>query len=189
MKRTLAVLGLTLLSCSSVKYTSKTFFDTKPHDYQMNTDVKTLIYLCLDRAVVKERDIPDYSLISDKAHIYIQDLYYTKNGGFITAEEFNASAVVLDDHDIPNQISGISFCLKSTSELQDIANQSQQDFMFLNFSLISIENNRAIVQLNNNWMVQQNSEGRYLSGGGYTCLFKKVNGQWVFDKVTKMIIS
>ncbi len=150
MKKSIGFLGLALFSCSSFKYTRKSFFDPKPYDYQMNTDVKTLIYLCLKRAVVKERDIPDYSLISDKAHIYIQDSYYTKNGGFITAEEFNASAVVLDDQDIPNQISGISFCLKSTSELQDIANQSLQDFMFLNFSLIRIENNRAIVQLNNN---------------------------------------
>ncbi len=38
-------------------------------------------------------------------------------------------------------------------------------------------------------MVQQNSEGRYFSGGGYTCIFKKVDGHWMFDKVTQMIIS
>ncbi|MDA0356011.1 MAG: hypothetical protein O2796_02130 [Bacteroidetes bacterium] len=61
MKKSIAFLGLALLSCSSFKYTSKSFFDPKPYDYQMNTDVKTLIYLCLKRAVVKERDIPDYA--------------------------------------------------------------------------------------------------------------------------------
>ncbi len=189
MKKTILFLGVVMLSCSSFKYTRKAFFDQKPHEYQMNSDVKTLIYLCLERAVVNEKDIPDYSLIADKTHIYVHNVFYLENGGFVTPEELNSSPVVIEENDIPAQISGVKFCLKSKPELQDIANQSRQDFMYINFNLIIIDNEKAFIQVSNKWMVNQNSNTSYLSGGAYSCLFKKINGRWVFDKIAKMIIS
>jgi hypothetical protein len=82
------------------------------------------------------------------------------------------------------------FSLKSKEELQKISDKTWEDFLHASFSLIKIEGNIATVKINNWWIVSEhNKKIVYLSGGGYTCTYKKVEGVWEFQKITSSWIS
>jgi len=170
------------LGCGS--YSDAKYFNcTKTENYTKDTDKKELIYKILKRAVVDKKDIPDYNLIKDKKKIYINNEYY----GALQGEEAK-KAMLLDISEIPPEIGEVSFCLKSKTELQTIANKTS-DFLYLSFGELKIDGDIATIGIETGWQPKINSENVYLSGGGYVCQFIKVNGEWKFDKVLKNWMS
>tara|TARA_R100000306_G_C4345769_1_gene127575 strand:- start:24 stop:473 length:450 start_codon:yes stop_codon:yes gene_type:complete len=143
----------------------------------MDSDKKELIYKILKRAVVEEKDIPDYSLINDKKKIYIQDLWIESFWSEKPPKTF-----LVRSTEIPPQINGVSFCLKSKSEMQIIADNTS-GFTYLTLGVIKIDNNSATIGIDHGFQTKTNSNKVILAGGGYVWQFKKVNGEWMFDKI------
>lgn len=168
-----------IVSCfSCASYTEAKFFDcTTAENYKRDTDKKELIYKILTHAVVEEKDIPDYNLIKDKQKIYIQNIYY---GAFLGEE--GKKTFPLSASEIPPEIDGVFFCLKSKAELQKIADKSSP-FLYLSFAEIKIDGDIATIGISNSWQSTTNGNVSYLSGGGYVWQFKKINGEWEFDKI------
>ncbi|HBY69540.1 MAG TPA: hypothetical protein DEG69_18410 [Flavobacteriaceae bacterium] len=177
---------VSIVSCGRPFYTNSNYFNcAKNNTYEANTDKKQLIYAILERAVVSKKDIPDYQLISNKNKIYINNVSYTRFFGGMTKP--NESQVFVSE--IPSTIGDVQFCLKSESELQAIANKTD-DFLYLTLGSIKITDETAKIGLSNSWIVKKRNKGKYvmMSGGGYILTFKKVNGEWVFDE-TKPVHS
>jgi hypothetical protein len=156
----------------------------------MDSDLKELIYKSLKRATVTNKDIPDYRLIWKKHRIYVLNEYQTDKTKFSSNEDWNKSLSFLNPNDIPNQIENVSYCLKSKVDLQRIADRTWEDFLYISFSLIKIEGNQATIKIDNSWNVSKHTKDKvYMSGGGYTCVYKKINGKWEFEKITSSWIS
>jgi len=189
MRKALLVLIIFLTSCGRLVSVKNNSFNCSENNYKMNSDLKEVIYKSLKRAVVTEKDIPDYSLIRDKYLIYVLNKYQTDSTNFVSPEAWEKSLTFLRANEIPNKIENISFCLKSKEELQKISNRTRTDFLSLSFSLIKIDNDTAIIKISNNWIVSKYSNKVYLSGGGYGCIYKKINGTWKFMKKTSSWIS
>ncbi|QTD39153.1 hypothetical protein JL193_07920 [Polaribacter batillariae] len=164
----------------------------------MDSDLKELVYKSLQRAVVVEKDIQEYQSIWKKNRIYVlnrfqlnETLVLSKFDSVKNAYEINSKKdykyLKLDE--IPNEIGNVAFCLKSKSELQKIADKTREDFLFLSFSMIKIEKETATIKINNTWKVSKHSKKIYLSGGGYTCKYQKINGEWKFNKIISRWIS
>ena len=177
-KITLLILLLIMFSCAKKIYTSNEYFNcNKPVDFKIDTDKKQLIYKILNRAIITNRDIPDYQMIKDKKKIYILDTYYSAFFG-----ETEIKSYPLNPANIPNQIGNVKFCLKSKTELQKIADKTEP-FTYLTFAKININENIATIGIDNGWQGQTNGNTVYMSGGGYIWQFKKMNGTWEFDKI------
>ncbi len=192
MKKIIFLFIIILLGCSKTRplYIKDRHFDCTQTEYIMDSDLKKLIYKSLQRATVIERDIPDYRLIWKKHRIFILNEYQTDKTDFISEKDWNKSLSFLSPNDIPNRIQSISYCLKSKEELQKIADKTWEDFLHISFSLIKIEENYASIRINNTWIINKhNKKTMHLSGGGYTCAYKKISGVWVFDKITSHWIS
>lgn len=156
----------------------------------MDSDLKEVIYESLKRATVTKKDIPDYRLLWRKNRIYVLNEYQTDKTDFVSKEDWNNSLSFLNPSDIPNKIESVSYCLKSKKELKKIADRTWEDFLHISFSLIKIEKNKAIIEINNTWVLSKhNKRTIHLSGGGYTCVYKKVHGKWQFEKITGSWIS
>jgi phage pi2 protein 07 len=166
-------------------YTDRQFFDcVGTSDFTVNSNKRQLIYWALQRAVVENGDIPDYHMIQNKQKIYVNKTLYAD----FFKDTVNAQ---LDVGDIPAEIKGVQFCLKSKSELQDIANRAS-DFMYLSLGEIKIDTHYASIGITNDWMLSKMSmkAGEIsLAGGGYVLQYYKKNGRWVFDRITDRWIS
>ncbi len=180
-KIALLIFIFSMLSCSKKLYTSNEYFDcNKTSDFKADTDKKQLIYAILERAVVSKKDIPDYTLITDKMNIYVNSISYSKFFGGIDKPQENP----IDPKDVPTQIEKVRFCVKSQLEIQAIADKTN-DFLYLTFGNIEIKGNIAKIGISNGWVVSKKNKGKYvmLSGGGYVWEFKKVNGIWKFHEI------
>lgn len=60
-------------NCSKLLYVQNTYFDCPPQTKIEPYDRSELIHLALRRALVVEKDIPDYDLFQHKARIYIMN--------------------------------------------------------------------------------------------------------------------
>lgn len=182
--KSIFLLPIIFLFFGCATYTDTKFFDcAKTENYKKDSDKKELIYKVLKRAVVDEKDIPDYNLIKDKKKIYIENNYAAS-----ILDEEEMKILPLTSSEIPSEIKGISFCLKSKPELQAIADKTSP-FLYLTFKEIKIDGDIAIIGISNSWQPITKSKVAYLSGGGYVLQFKKVNGVWEFDKVLKSWMS
>lgn len=170
------------LGCAS--YTDPKFFNcSSAENYKRDSDKKELIYKILKRAVVEEKDVPDSDLIKDKQKIYIENVYY---GAFLGNEA--KKTFPINSSEIPSEINGVSFCLKSKAEMQKIADKTSA-FLYLNFAQIKIVGDIATIGISTNWQPTTNSKVVYLSGGGYVWQFKKINEKWEFDKILSQWVS
>tara|TARA_B110001452_G_scaffold23583_1_gene18777 strand:+ start:923 stop:1495 length:573 start_codon:yes stop_codon:yes gene_type:complete len=190
MKKIVLLLIIVLSSCSRPLYIKDRHFDCTQTEHKMDSDLQVLIYESLKRATVTKKDIPDYRLLWKKHRIYVLNEYQTDKTDFISREDWNKSLSFLNPNDIPNKIENVSYCLKSKEELQKIADRTWEDFLHISFSLIKIEGNKATIKIDNSWVVSKhNKKTVHLSGGGYTCVYKKVNEKWEFEKITSSWIS
>ncbi|QTE24319.1 hypothetical protein [Polaribacter cellanae] len=190
MKKTILLLAIILTSCSRPLYIKDKHFDCTKVRYEMDSDLKELVYKSLQRAVVVEKDIQEYQSIWKKNRIYVLNQFQLNETlGLPKSNSVKKDYKYLKLNEIPNKIGNVAFCLKSKSELQTIANKTWEDFLFLSFSMIKIEKDTATVKVNNTWKVSKHSQKIYLSGGGYTCMYKKIKGEWKFDKIISRWIS
>ena len=190
MKKIILLLIIVLSSCSRLLYIKDRHFDCTQTEYEMDSDLKEVIYESLKRATVTKKDIPDYRLLWKKHRIYVLNEYQTDKTDFISREDWNKSLSFLNPNDIPNRIENVSYCLKSKADLQRIADRTWEDFLYISFSLIKIDGNQAIIKINNSWNVSKHTKDIvHMSGGGYTCLYKKIDGKWEFEKITSSWMS
>jgi hypothetical protein len=189
MKAYFILFILIFSSCSRPFYIKDKHFISEEKEYKMDTDLKELVYKSIKRAFVEKKDIPDYRLLWKKHRIYVANEYQSSNTDFKNNSDWNESLSYLKPEDLPNSIGKIMFSLKSREELQKISDKTWEDFLHASFSLIKIEGNTATVKINNSWIVSKHSKKVYLSGGGYTCIYQKVNGIWEFQKIISSWIS
>jgi len=191
MKKVILFFSIVIFtSCSRPLYLKDRHFDCAESVFEMDSDLKELIFKSLKRAVVTEKDIPDYQLIWIKHRIYVENEYQKNKSDITSEEDWQASVSYLKSNEIPSQIEDVSFCLKSKPELQKIADRTWENFLHLSFRLIKIEGREATVKIDNTWIVSKHTKKKFfLSGGGYTCVYMKVNGKWQFEKITMSWIS
>jgi len=176
-------------SCSRPLYIKDRYFNPIKKEFKIDADLKELIYKSLERAFVTQKDIPDYRLLWKKNRIYVSNEYQNSKTTFKNQEDWDKTVSHLKPNEVPNSIGSVLFSLKNSEELQRIADKTREDFLHASFSLIKIDGNTATVKIDNSWTVSKHSKKTYLSGGGYTCLYKKINGVWEFQKITNSWIS
>lgn len=186
-KISLFIIIILFLSCSRPLYIKDKHFDCTEKNYTMDTDLKELIYKSLQRAVVVKKDIPDYRLIWKKHRIYVLNEYHSNR--MTSQKDWIKGLTFLSPNEIPNKIENVKFCIKSKESLQKISNKTWEDFLYLSFNLIFIDGDTATIEINTSWNVSKHSKKVYLSGGGYTCIYKKINGEWKFEKIISSWIS
>ncbi|OSY86960.1 hypothetical protein WH52_13755 [Tenacibaculum holothuriorum] len=191
MKKTSFLLILLLLiNCSRPLYIKDKHFNCSSNEFIIDSDLKELVYKSLKRAVVTQKDIPDYRLLWKKHRIYVASEYHDTKKHYPTISDWKKDAKNLKPNEVPNSINNVSFCLKTQKELQKIANKTWENFLHLSFKLIKIEENKATIKINNTWIVSnKHPKTSYLSGGGYVLLFKKSNNNWEFEKIEAAWIS
>lgn len=190
MRNYILLILLIFTSCNRPLYIHDKHFKSIEKDYEMNTDLKELVYKSLQRAFVTEKDIPDYNLLWKKQRIYVSNEYQNSKANFTSQDDWDETVSYLKSGEVPRSIENVLFSLKSKKELQKISNKTWEDFLHASFSLIKIENNVATIKINNSWIVSKHTKNKaYLSGGGYTCVYKKVKGIWVFQNITSSWIS
>jgi len=108
-------------------------------------------------------------------NIYINSISYSKFFGSLDKPQEN----LFDPNNVPTQIGKVRFCVKSLSEIQAIADKTN-DFLYLTFGNIEITGNIAKIGISSGWVISKKNKGKFamLSGGGYVWEFKKVKGIW-----------
>ncbi len=166
-----------LVGCAKFPHTSQHYFTchSKKGNEPLSMERQAIIKKILTRALVDEKDIPDYHLIEDKSHIYILATGYSHFLG-------NTETFIVNEDDVPNKIKDVQFCLKSEAELQKIADNTYP-FLYLTLGEFTLEGDIATIGLINGWQRQKNSKIIFLSGGGYVWKLKKINGDWTFTDI------
>jgi hypothetical protein len=189
MRKWIFFISIIALSSCRPYYIKDRHFDCKVNEYQGDSDIKELIYRSLKRAVVAEKDIPDYVLYWKKHKIYVSNAYQTKKTEVINTDQWMSEASFLSVGDVPPDINNVEFCLKSKDELQRISNRTRENFLHLSFRLIQINGSKATIKIDNTWVTHKNSQKIYLSGGGYTAIYNKIDGVWRFESIITSWIS
>jgi len=190
MKNFILLIFIVFTGCARPLYIKDKHFKPTEKEYKMDADLKELVYKSLERAFVTEKDIADYRLLWKKHRIYVSNEFQNSKTDFRSREDWDETVSFLKPNEVPNSIGNVMFSLKSKEELQKISNKTWEDFLHASFSLIKIEENIATVKINNSWIVSKHTKNKvHLSGGGYTCTYKKLDGVWVFQKIKNTWIS
>lgn len=186
MKRIIPLLVLfSFIGCSPKLYTHKSYFDCEPpNTFEIKTDRQKIIYHLLEKAVVSEKDIPDYGLHKNKTRFYVLDKELISLN---KAPHWEYKPI--DNAEKPMRIQNVEFCWKSKEVLQEIANKTD-DFLYLALQDIQIQGNKATVKINNNWLTSAKNRGKYIhmSGGGYMLQLIKEDNEWILDPDGKTAI-
>ncbi|SMG48200.1 hypothetical protein SAMN05661096_03439 [Marivirga sericea] len=190
MRNFIFLLLILFTSCNRPLYIKDRHFKSAEKEYKMDTDLKVLVYKSLERAFVTEKDIADYKLMWKKHRIYVSNEYQAEKDDFKSQEDWDETVSYLKPNEVPNAIGEVKFSLKSKEALQKISDRTWEDFLHASFSLIKIEGNIATIKINNSWIVSKHTKDMaYLSGGGYTCTYKKIDDVWEFQRKTSSWIS
>jgi len=150
-------------------------------NYQPVTEEQKLIYAILYKICTEN----GYSNLKKSNMIYIVDRSLNQES---KQNDKNENKYVVKNGDIPHRIDDFKLCLKTKIELQKIADR-KGDFMYLDIGKITINSEFGKIVISNWWQAQTNSKYAYLDGGITEYQFKKIEGNWVFDKITSSIMS
>lgn len=141
--------------------------DEKPR--QEEKDRQIIAQMSLEWAVL-DKNIPDYNLIKDKDNIVLSNRNIDKSYNF--------------------SLGNITISILTPEETKQ-KSEAEGDFLFLEFEKIDISSREATIKLNNIWAQNETSRKTtaYLSGGGATIPFTKIEGTWVRQDVTETWIS
>lgn len=119
----------------------------------------------------------------DKAEIVRQmlKLFLEKHSNLLMEEQLSSKIILSTDNINPLWLSAeqkSKFNLMKQSDIQRRADETK-DFVYLSFSKLNFKGNCVAVSLDNGWAVGENSGMGYLSGGGHTYEFRKIDGRWV----------
>lgn len=136
-----------------------------------------LIAMALTRAVIDEKDIPDYNLLRNKNRIILS--MTTGEGELIGPSALPASDTV-------------RFILLGEEAIQQYAD-SWGDFLYLHVNRVYVHNDTARVDVSTTWAVdtsdRRNETEWPLSGGGYRLEWIRQAGAWTFTEIRMMWIS
>lgn len=117
-----------------------------------------LVRQTLERALIA-KELPDANLLLDQEVVVVS----TEN----------------IDSEWISDLGNVRFLLLSPDEIKDRANR-EGDFLYLRFDRVElIDESHAVISLSNTWAVASDSTTGYLSGGGFTIEYRRVNGQWL----------
>ena len=168
--------------CASLKPTSHSYFDcARTNSFDPLDDKHGLILEILKKAVITDKDIPDYRFIDDKKRIYVVDTTPDNFFRFIEGG-VEVSKERLDFDDIPPKIQSVHFCLKTPDELAEIAAQTD-DFIYLAIGNVKVDGRVGRIGISSNWQTPKGSSRTYLSGGGYIAEFVKEADAWKFSSI------
>jgi len=177
-------------SCARPFYLKDRNFKPAEFEYKMDTDLKELVYKTLERAFVTKKDIPDYQLHWRKHRIFVSSQYQDSITNFTNMKDWNNSSSHLKPEEVPHSIRNVEFALKNKEYLQKVSDKTWEDFLYASFRLIKIEEDIATIKIDNRWIVSKHTKNLiHMSGGGYLCTYKKIDGIWVFQKITSQWIS
>lgn len=153
----------------SETYNETPWLTDMPKLPQEDIDRQTIAQMSLEWAVL-DKNIADYNMIKDKGHLVLSTRNINKSYNFLLE---NVTISILTPEEI-----------KQKSE-------AEGDYLYLEFEMLDIQGSKATVKLNNIWAQNEASKKTiaYLSGGGATIPFIKVEGIWVRQAVTEAWIS
>lgn len=142
-------------------------------------DRDALIAQALGRAVIEEKDIPDYALLQDASRIVVSNTTnpFQEGGATVT---FTADALP--------ESGEVEFILLSPEEIQRRADE-QGDFAYLFVGNVEVDGAAATIEVGTTWARSKDSTVFYLSGGGYRLRYQKQDGRWVFQEIVTSWIS
>jgi hypothetical protein len=187
MKYIITIIGFIFLSACNVEtYTSNKYFDCSDKEFTASSDQQQLVYAVLERSFVTIKDSPDYRMITDKKNIYLNRAYYS---AFSASTKYEIKDYQFQDNEVPAKINDVRFCLKSTTEMQKIADNTS-DFYYMTITDIKIDENIATIEISSSRQQTQASRRKAMYGGsGHKLQYKKVDGKWVFDRVISISMS
>lgn len=136
---------------------------------------------------------PNISLTDeDRAEIVRQMLVLLgeKHSNLLMSEQLKSKLILSTENIEPGWLTAENrqkFNLLKQSEIQSLAD-TKSDFPYLKFSNFKVKGNCVEISLDNIWAVGKNSQTAYLSGGGHTYEFRKVEGRW-FGKLSDSWVS
>jgi len=178
----LFLLIASIVGCQPLKPTSEKYFDCGVENkFDPADDRHALIYEILQKALIRDKDLPDFKFLEDKDHIYIvnktpESFFRSIEGGVEVAKE------QLTPDDIPTSIKNTQFCLKSPEELEEIAKRTD-DFIYIAIGNIVSDGKIGRIGISTNWQTPPGSSRVYLSGGGYVVEYVKEADHWKFSSI------
>ena len=149
-----------------------------PSKYKNASDKQLLIYEILNDALSeKNSEIVRESRCSKM--IYINKMYASK---FMGSSNENYQEFPLEANDIPTEINGVKFILKTKEELQAMADSQNGNIYSIMLGAIEIKGDSATIGMDARYTIPTGSKKIFMSGGGRLLNLKKVNGIWVIGK-------
>jgi hypothetical protein len=170
-----ALLATALLSCGWIRNCGLQF-DSTP-SAAPSSEKEAVIAQVLRRALLEEKDIPDYGLLKGEDEVIL----FNRIG-------WGDSAKVLTGGGLP-ETDEVEFFLLSRDAMTELADCWSGDILYLYVDVISIDENEATVSLSMEWARSSRSTLLHLCGGGYVLLYRKQDGEWIFDRVVTSHIS
>jgi hypothetical protein len=176
MKNILLVLIVIFISCNNQTETP-TVKATKTSDKQQ------LIYEILNYTLTDQKS-ELYKKAKCEKLFYINKTYYSQFWG----TKDNCKEFSLKESDIPTDINGVKFQLKTGNDLQIMADEAGEIY-YITLGNIDIKKNIATIGIDTNYKSPKDSKIFHMSGGGRTLQFKKINGSWIYEKTIVIWIS
>lgn len=141
---------------------------TIPQDPQ--TDAEFLMQLALRRAVVEERAVPDYGLLSDPHMIVV-----LKRDSTMTPRVLPRS-------------SDVQFVLLTKEQIRELADRHGH-FVYVTLSVGRIDGDSGQVGASTTWAPsKRNPRMVYMSGGSCAWQYRKHDGIWQYEKTLGCVI-
>jgi hypothetical protein len=136
-------------------------------------DAERLIAKALARAVIEEKDIPGYDSLPDKNNIVVSSRIGSRHGGR-GKEYFTAGG-------LPHS-ADVSFTLLSPEQIEQRA-AHRGSFVYVWVDWLEIKGDRGTVSIGVGLSVSRWDPASLGVTGGYILEYRKVEGDWRFEKV------
>ena len=164
------------LFCLYIKTPTQTITEPKIQQSPKFVEKKILVETVLLRALVFEKDIPDYWLIKDKKNIVLSNIIRPEPVVHPDEKIDTLSAALIP------KLEKIKLSLMTPLEIQQRA-EKKGDFIYIEFNKIEIGKNIARIAISTKWAISKKTKIRViLSGGGHEHEYIKNENKWIFKK-------
>ena len=184
-------LGIYELEITSDMFPNKL---TKQIEVKSDKPLQTNVTFTLSLEACSEEDsktISNFATNKDKSEIVRQMLKtFLEKHSNLFMDEQKDNKIILSTENIKKEWLTTKekqeLNLMEQSEIQRLADNTG-DFLYLKFSELKVKGKCVSVSLDNIWAIGKNSGKGYLSGGGVTYEFRKIDNRWVKKYVTGWI--